>query len=208
MLNSLKFRISATLIVLLALSGGAAGYVFLALDQQRSNNEVVALAGRLQLTAQFLSNQAMRYKEHAPRDYTTYHRDLELYYQDLLGHVETFDMIADAFMHQDFQPMVTGLVDTLRPRLGSKVMAAATDLETAWYAYRAGLFEQLGPDPAAPRLEWGAEFVLDHNAALEAATERLVNSLKSWARNDLQRVRNLILGATGLGLSVSVAVLL
>ena len=112
MLNSLKFQISSVLLLLLFLFSCTLCYTFLALEHQRNNDTVLTLSGRLQLTAQYLSNQAMRYKQYAPRDYNSYYRDLKLYYRDLLSHVETFDMISEAFMHQDFRPQVTGLVDS------------------------------------------------------------------------------------------------
>ena len=189
MLNSLKFQITAALLLLLALFAAATGYTLLYVDHQRTHDTVVTLAGRLQLTAQYLSNQAMRYKEHAPPDSRSYHRDLELYYKDLLGHVETFDMISEAFMHQDFKPMVTGLADALHPKLGSSVLDAIAGLETLWSRYRRELFERLGPDRHMPRLERGADYILEHNQALERASSRLTETVRDWSAQDLRQVR-------------------
>jgi len=188
-LNSLKFQITAALLLLLALFAAATGYTLIYVDHQRTHDAVVTLAGRLQLTAQYLSNQAMRYKAHAPPDYRSYHRDLELYYKDLLGHVETFDMISEAFMHQDFKPMVTGLADALHPKLGPAVLDAIAGLETLWTQYRRELFERLGSDRTMPRLEQGAEYILRHNHRLETASSRLTEAVKDWSARDLQQVR-------------------
>jgi signal transduction histidine kinase len=207
MLNSLKFQISAALLLLLILFSGAIGYTFLALEHQRNNDAILTLAGRLQLTAQYLSNQAMRYKQHAPRDYDSYFRDLELYYKDLLGHVETFDMISAAFMHRDFQPMVTGLVDTLHPKLGPEVVDAIADLEKNWMRYRRELFEALNPESGEPRLEWGAEYVLAHNDNLEAAANQLTASLKTWSTEDLKRIRQINRTVVLAGIGVAIAVI-
>jgi hypothetical protein len=206
-LNSLKFQITAALLLLLALFAGATGYTFLALEHQRTNDTVVTQAGRLQLTAQYLSNQAMRYKEHAPRNYESYYRDVELYYKDLLGHVETFDMISDAFMHQDFKPMVTGLVSSLRPKLGGDVMAAISTLEEAWQRYRAGLFEALGPDAKEPRLEWAAEYIVEENKTLESSARHLSSTLASWSSRDLARVARINKGVVIAGSLLALGVL-
>ena len=207
MLNSLKFQISAALLLLLLLFSGAIGYTFLALEHQRNNDAILTLAGRLQLTAQYLSNQAMRYKQHAPRDYDSYYRDLELYYKDLLGHVETFDMISTAFMHRDFQPMVTGLVETLHPKLGSAVVEAIDDLEQHWMRYRRELFQALKPESGEPRLEWGAEYVLANNQHLETAANRLSESLKTWSAEDLKHIRQINRSVVLVGISVAIAVI-
>lgn len=208
MLNSLKFQITAALLLLLLLFSGAIGYTFLALEHQRNNDAILTLAGRLQLAAQYLSNQAMRYKQHAPRDYDSYFRDLELYYKDLLGHVETVDMISTAFMHQDFQPMVTGLVETLHPKLGAEVVEAISDLEKNWMNYRRELFEALRPESGEPRLEYGAEYVLANNKNLETAANRLTGSLKAWSAKDLQHIRqvNRTVVLTGIGVAIAVIV--
>lgn len=188
MLNSLKFQVTASLILLLLLFSGATGYTFLALEHQRNNDAILKLASRLQLTAQYLNSQAMRYKQHAPRDYGSYFRDVGLYYADLQGHIETFDAISDAFMHQDFAPGMTGLVNHLHPRLGGEVLNAVRQLERQWKSYRAALFERLGADSDSPRLEWAAEYILENNQQIEAAVRRLSDDLEQWSRNDLQQV--------------------
>ncbi len=191
MFNSLKFQISATLLLLLTLFAAASSYTFMALEHQRTNDTVLILSTRLQLTVRTLSNQAMRYKQHAPRDYQSYYRDLDLYYKDLLHHVDTFDMISDAFMHQEFQPEVTGLVDALHPKMGPRVLAAIRQLETDWANYRAELFNALGEDPKEPRLEWGAEYIMAHNQVLENASARLSETLRQWSEQDLRSIRRI-----------------
>ncbi len=191
MFNSLKFQISSTLLLLFILFTAAISYTFLTLEHQSHHDTVVTLSGRLQLTVQYMSNQAMRYKQHAPRNYDSYTRDLELYYQDLLHHVETFDMISDAFMHQDFNPEITGLVDVLHPKLSVSVAQAISRLEDDWLTYRRELFDALGPLEDQPRLEWAAEYVLKQNGKLESSARNLSDSLQHWSIEELARIRRI-----------------
>jgi len=206
--NSLKFQISAALMLLFTLFTTAITYTSFTLEHQSHHDIVVTLSGRLQLTVQYLSNQAMRYKQHAPRSYDSYARDLELYYQDLLHHVETFDMISDAFMHQDFKPEVTGLTDVLHPKLDGSVAQAISRLEQDWQTYRGELFGALGPLQDQPRLEWAAEYILKHNERLESSSRNLSDSLQRWSVLELARIKRLNYSVMILAGGIAVGVLI
>ena len=155
--RSLRFQIAAALSALVLLFGATAVFTFFASQEQRSGNAVLYLAGKLQVTARHMASQAMNYKQHAPRDYPTYYRDLKLYYQDLMQDMETFQMISDAFMHEAFSPRLTGLPNEVEQRLDPESRAAVTRVETAWAEFHQELMTALGDDPENPRLEFAAE---------------------------------------------------
>lgn len=201
LLNSLGFQISLAFLVLLALFGGATLYTFFSLQQQHANDMVLNLAAKLQLTAQHLATQGMNYKQNAPRDYPTYYRDVRLYYQDLTAHVRTFEQIYEGFMHEDFQPELTGVAGKLNLRLDEPVRLAIQRLEATWTDYRDGLYEALGPDLEEPRLEYAAEHAIAQHRALEAVTEELEASLSAWAEQERQRITQinaLVILSTGV----------
>lgn len=187
-LSSLSFQISAAFLLLLLLFAAASLYSLGSFQRQLAYDSVVDIAGRLELTAQRLKTQAMNYEQNAPRDYTTYFRDVRLYYQDLMSHVATFDRVVDDFMHGDFRGEMEGMLPWLRPNVSSGVTQAIRDMEHTWSEYRAGLFEALGPDPEEPRLEYAAKHNLAHNAALEAAADTLTESLRLWAAAEHRKV--------------------
>ncbi len=207
MFSSLKFHIAAALILMVVLFASALSYTLLTLEHQRSFDSLITLSSRLQLTVQQLSNQAMRYKRQAPRDMKSYARDLDLYYQDLLNHVEVFDMITKAFMRGDFTPEVTGLSEVLHPTLGNKVKNAISGLEDEWMSYRRELFDKLGRDLEEPRLEWGAEYILENNIRLEESTDQLSDSLQHWTTRELEHIRALTLGVLGAAGIIAIAVM-
>ena len=92
-LHTLKFQISAALLLLLLLFTGSIGHTLYALEQRRSDSTALNLGAKLQLTAQRLTTQGLNYLENAPRDYPTYYRDVRLYYRDVSAHIETFERI-------------------------------------------------------------------------------------------------------------------
>lgn len=210
-LSSLSFQISAAFLLLLLLFAAASIYSLGSFQRQLAYDSVVEIAGRLELTAQRLHTQAMNYEQNAPRDYTTYFRDVRLYYQDLMSHVETFDRVIEDFMHGDFRGDMKGLLPWLRPNVSSGVTRAIHDMEQTWSDYRAGLFEALGPDPDEPRLEFAAEHNLANHAVLEKAADTLTESLRLWATAEhrkLMRVSLLLVLGAGSLLTLLILVIL
>ncbi|MCB1877678.1 MAG: HAMP domain-containing protein [Chromatiales bacterium] len=171
--RTLKFQIGLALALVLAISAGASSYTLYAIDARRSDDVILNLAARLQLTAQRLTRQAMLYKENAPRDYDTYYRDVRLYYQDLNDHVMTIDQISRAFVSGEFPDALTGLGDMMRPILDPATKAAVEKVRSTWAAFREGLFERIGDDKAEPRLEWAAEYIEQNAMQLDVVTESL-----------------------------------
>jgi signal transduction histidine kinase len=142
----------------------------------------------------------MNYDQNAPRDYTTYYRDVRLYYQDLMSHVDIFDRVVDDFMRGDFRGEMEGFLPWLRPNVSSGVTDAIGNMERIWSEYRIGLFEALGPDTKEPRLEYAAEHNLANHTALEQATKSLAESLRQWAaaeHHKVMRVSLLVAVAAG-----------
>jgi len=208
LLHTLKFQITAALLVILLLFGLALLLTSRALEDQGHSNILLNLAGKLQLTSEQLAIQGMNYKENAPRDRETYHRDLRLYYQDLMSHVITFDRISDAFMHGSFGPEVTGLPGMVRPRLSPATLAAVERLQHVWKAYRTGLGSALGPDETMPRLEHGAAFVIAEHERLKQATDGLMDAYQAQVAAQLRLIDRVNAGAWLAGALMTLGLLL
>jgi len=187
-LSSFSFQISAAFLLLLLLFAAASLYSLGSFQRQLAYDSVVDIAGRLELTAQRLHTQAMNYEENAPRDYATYYRDVQLYYQDLMSHVAIFDRVVEQFMHGDFRGEMEGLMPWMRPNVSSGVTLAIRDMEETWSRYREGLFAALGPDADEPRLEYAAEHNLARHVELERTTKALAESLRRWAAVEHRKV--------------------
>ncbi|MCG6867851.1 MAG: HAMP domain-containing protein [Gammaproteobacteria bacterium] len=196
--GSLRFQISAALLSLLALFAGTVTYTVYALEQQRNATMVLNLAGRLELAGEQLAMQAMNYQENPPRDYETYHRDVRLYYQDLLAHLDTFDEILMAFSYQEFDTKLTGMQKTLHTDLTPPVREAVSSTVDLWMGYRRDLQEKLGEDEQEPRLEWGAGYIVDHHNELRDSTLELLDSLQDQIGTRLRHIyaiNNIVLAA-------------
>lgn len=191
----------AALLVVLLLFGGSTTFTFFAIQQHAMDSVVLNLANKLQVTAAQIFRQAQNYHQNAPRDYDTYYRDVRLYYRDLMGHVALFDEISDAFMSGSFPPELTNLDQTVYPLRNEKLHDTVQMLEDTWLEYRRGLIEKLGVDPLEPRLEYGANYILEHQDQLTKATDMMLDQVQRDVNARLQAVQNtnwLLLKAVGL----------
>lgn len=189
--RSLRFQIISALVGMLVVFTAAKTYTFFALEDQRNNLVILNLAAKLQLAEQQLATQAMNYKENAPPDVQTYSRDVQLYYRDLIGHVDAFDMLCNAFMDREFDPQVTGLSDAFHTSLDQDTRDAVNRLEDIWNPYRKDLMAVLGPDPQRPQLQAAAEYVTNNHLQLEQAAKSLQQEIQHLVRSHLDRI-NLI----------------
>jgi signal transduction histidine kinase len=160
-----------------ALFAASTLYSLYVIELQHSDDVLVRLAGRLQLHEQHLTVQAMRYKENAPRDYPSYYRDLNLYFEDLKKTRSELTAIINAFASDHFDRSVTGEHMAMQPQLSAPTMAVAVELGDKWETFLAGLDERIGPDLEEPRLEWGAEWIVEQHQPLEAAARQLMVAL-------------------------------
>ena len=188
LLQSLRFRIAAAVLLLALLMLGAALHTLMVVREQQALDVLLHTSGQLQLTVQTLEKQSLNYLENAPRDYPTYYRDIKLYYEDIKAHIATFDTFTDAFMNRTFGPEMTGLDETIHPDLDDATMAAVGQVEESWSTYRKELLDKLGPDTDEPRLEWAAEFIAEGSGALEAAADELAAVVRRQAASRAERV--------------------
>ena len=178
-MHSLRLQIALAIAVLTLLFASSTLYSLHVIDQQHSDDVLVQLAGRLQFHQQHLTLQAMRYGENAPRDYPSYDRDLQLYYEDLKKTRRELAQIIQAFADNHFDDLLTGATVAQRPRLTRRSQAAAEALASTWRDLAAQLDDQIGPDPQAPRLEWAARQIVDQHAILEAAARNFMDTLEA-----------------------------
>ncbi len=195
--QSLKLQILVAILSLTGLFAASAFHSIYVIDQQQSDDALLQLASRLQYKQQLLTVQAMQYQENAPRDYPSYYRDLRLYFQDLKRVYADLDTLVEAFSGNDFAPLLGTDTMAMMPRLPDPSRAIAERLGAAWRAFSSGLDEQIGTDPAEPRLEWAAQWIGTQHAELEQIAAELMQTLASDVSRRAQRantVNRLLLG--------------
>lgn len=149
---------------------------------------------RLETVGESLLARGIHYVNNAARDYETYARDVALFKRELIGDVERFDTSLRA------------LSERLAGDPGLAVLrlaAGVSELEGAWTTYREGFAEKLGPDPDEPRLEWGSEFVVEHQPRINELVHELVAGFQAASERDNRAAR--LGGATAALLSVLIA---
>lgn len=208
LLQSLKVQIAMAIAMLTALFAAATLYSQHVIDQQHGDDILVTLASQLQVNQQYLTLQAMRYLENAPRDYSSYNRDLKLYFEDLKGTRSEIDRLIDAFADNRFEPALTGGVEKLQPILTERTRTTAVECAVTWRRFLAGLDERIGPDPAEPRLEWAAEWIVEHHETLEEISGHLFSTLRTDVSRRAQRADtfNRLLLATALLVALATGV--
>lgn len=187
-LHTLKFQITLALsLLILALIGAivASQYQF---DELYRTEKVLQLSGKLQKASNQMSMQAMNYLAYTPDESTTYERDLKLYYQDLIAHVETFDMIDQAFMEKRFSSEMTGLDEMMQSPRCPKVEKSVRKFHGAWLLWRKDLMSKLGKQASMPMLVSAAGYIDKQGQTLAEALDRLIFELEQNANDRKQQL--------------------
>ena len=187
-LHTLKFQITLALsLLILALIGAivASQYQF---DELYRTEKVLQLSGKLQKASNQMSMQAMNYLAYTPDESTTYERDLKLYYQDLIAHVETFDMIDQAFMETRFSSEMTGLDEMMQSPRCPKVEKSVRKFHGAWLLWRKDLMSKLGKQASMPMLVSAAGYIDKQGQTLAEALDRLIFELEQNANDRKQQL--------------------
>jgi len=198
LLRSLKAQIVMAITVLTLLFATAAFYSLLVIDQQRADARLLRVAARLAYEQQHLAMQSMRYAENAPRDFASYDRDLQFFYDDLMHSRSTLDRIITALSENRFDdlPETADLAEMCV--MPEAAQDAARRLEARWRGFSEELDERIGEDPAAPRLEWAAQTIVANNPDFEQLTSALTAQLDRELTERADRARTvnrLLLGA-------------
>lgn len=178
---TLKFQIGLALFFLiLALTGAIFGSQYM-LGELLNAEKIIQLGGKLQKSSQQMSMQAMNYIANTPEDSSTYDRDLNLYYKDLMSHIETFDMIDEAFMSKQFSQDMTGMDDMMEASLSEEVEQVVKSLHQIWLAWREKLMSHLGESVTMPHLSMAAQYVQANGDELIRASNHLLEQLSEHA---------------------------
>ena len=193
---TLKFQIGLALFFLVLALTGAVFVSQYMMEELLNTEKIIQLGGKLQKSSQQMSMQALNYIANTPSDSSTYDRDLNLYYKDLMSHIETFDMIEEAFMSKQFSQDMTGMDDMMEATLSEEVEQVVKSLHETWLGWRAKLMTQLGSSASMPHLSMAAEYIQNNGEQLSAATDLLIKQLDEHAyhrKEQLQQLNSFLL---------------
>lgn len=140
---------------------------------------------KLRLELSSLQQQAQHYKLNAPRDFESYNRDVAVFYQQFKQEIDSISKINKELQNSATKIGESTVLKTINSNADTPLKNSQSMLKAwiqQWLSFRNLMDERLG-DPTNPRLEWGAELVLNQYNALQQAANELsasINKSQSW----------------------------
>jgi len=155
-------------------------------------------ADKLQLEVANLQQQAQHYKLNAPRDYESYNRDVAVFYQQFQQQLKVLDK-SYAEAESNVAAIENHVIYQGLKQLDSPLMKAIQNQRNSmqgWSQFETALKEELG-NPQEPRLEWGAEYVIDNHERLSQQATNLSQQIQAgseWFSKNLELLNQGMLG--------------
>jgi len=153
---SRALKLSLALFVLMVLLGAI--HSLWTIHSMHQNQQALNVAARVDQHFSRMVERAAHYESIAPRNYTDFNRDVDLYYESLRRDINTMDWMVADLAQRD----------------------VAFDPDT-WNTFRNELEEQIGYEADRPRLEWAAEHLMEASGPLVAAAEAVHSQLQRQA---------------------------
>jgi len=183
--QSITFQLLGAFFALFSLFLTALGYGLFLAEERERDRAILSAAARLQLVSGIMEHQALNYLGTPARDYSTYFRDVKLYYGDLRTQVETFDQALGCFTTGRFPSTMNGEPTATIYRYEAGERPSVEHAVHTWKTFREGLDRAIGDDEDEPRLESAAQFIMQHIATLGDATNTLHTDFEQAARERL-----------------------
>lgn len=201
--NWLQIKVILGLGGLLVTAAVVFGYLSLLAEENHANQDLLSQVRQLQVQGQAIQRRGITYAANAPRDFAPYERDMIIFYPDFVRDLAAFDQT------------LKGVGKAAATLPGGKLHASSGSLletvgkvQASWNTFQRGFQDKLGPNPAEPRLEWGAEFVRDNQALINSLTGELINMVDQAVQERLRNNAELTTAAViGAGVFLLVVVL-
>lgn len=176
--QSLKTQIAAALVLQVILISAIASFSFFQLDLRKHDYAILNMAGQLRVISQLVFTQSQNYKNSAPRNYTSYDRDLNLYYKDLQKHIKNYSEIINSFEQRRLNVDVNGNTEIIYCNWDKQSTDELDITAAAWRKFQAGLADSLGEDLDQPKLERAAEYIIKNGAVIQASSNNLAQAFQ------------------------------
>jgi HD-GYP domain-containing protein (c-di-GMP phosphodiesterase class II) len=188
------------LLALAAVMLALGGLSVRSLRQAQEDHRLLERIRTVELVSERMFRAAADYHANAPRNFSDYARDTQIYYRQLQ---------AD---RRQLEDSIRLLATTEAGGKGGDpaVAGAAASLAVTWNAFERELASQLGPDPDEPRLEWGSRHIAGQVLPLRTEIDALATAAMARTESRLDRASRLatvVVPATVLGLALLLALL-
>ena len=208
MRHSIKFQISLALVIQFIVLLLIVLFTLVALNSRKHDYAILNLAGQLRVLSQTIVAQSINYAEKAPRDHTSYARDLGLYNKDLQLFITRYDRIINSFKSRQLAPdlwdssalyarKASGSVPSLIETDPTKAIVCTWDKQSrnqldvtalVWQKFKSELLQELGVNKQEPRLEAAAKFIIFHEAGLSESASDLSASFRTMMEKKLESI--------------------
>ncbi|MCP3850115.1 MAG: GAF domain-containing protein [Gammaproteobacteria bacterium] len=204
MLHSLKFQITAVLVILLSLFSFATAYTLYNINEREKEMAALHLVNRLQLITTYMDVQSLNYLKNAPKNSSAYQRDINLYYDDIKNQLDSKNDIINCFADEHLTAELVDMSSGIDLNLDMGTKKTLSRLQQAWNTYYEDLNETLGKRNEHPKLAAAAQYITDNQSNIEAIEETVVKQLQ----HDLKKRIHWISFVSKLVLFISIIIAL
>lgn len=205
MFKSLKVQIGAALGVQFIVLVVIVSTTLYLLNLRKHDYLILNLSGELRVISQLLVNHSTAYVDNAPRNYTSYYRDVALYhvqlqklllrYDEIISSLQARRLAPELFqddflsnknkktipkISEEFEPIICTWNNTARNEL--------VEASKSWGEFKKGLYKELGEDKKEPRLEAAAKYVLYNEDNLMLAATSLTGAFRNMMEEKLSQI--------------------
>lgn len=183
LVHSLRFQITAAILVMLVLLIINTAFSFYSEGERRQDYIALQSSGNIQQLIHTLITGSTQYAQVAPRDWETYFRDIEMYGRALK---DTLSGLDKAITSLDQFP----------------------DVRQQWSQFSTEIAKAIGDDPDQPKLEAAANWVIAHQDALTNLSVTINQQTQSLLNQQLATQRSINFSLLFISLLITLTTLI
>jgi len=205
-LKTLKSQIAAALLLIMLLFVGIFYLSQASLEKQRTYHTLFSITAELQHTADSMISQGMVYSMGLPSESDRYRRDVVLYRQHLMKHLNLFHDLTMGFMQARFEPSLTQLSTIFRPQLSPQVHTAVNRVENIWLNYQDAILVAMEDHSDVRNVHAAARHIVHNSEPLLASLAKLDQQVQRQADLDLKITQRIYWGALLCALCITLGI--
>ncbi|HHI93484.1 MAG TPA: HD domain-containing protein [Gammaproteobacteria bacterium] len=192
-ISSLRTQISLALALLAAAFTSTVVFTLYEVGLRKHDYAILNLAGQLRVTSQSMAGQALHYRQATGSlaENAVANGGPSTFARDLNHQVQLFDRIIKAFEERSLPPELTGRAEVLDCNWDEEAVAQLETTARFWRTYRQKLLRVWGKSRSkmGETLQLTAQYVLDHDEALQGAATDLTHAFQHMMENKLRLLK-------------------
>ena len=180
-------------------------YQLKTLELSERNHQLLGELKQLEELGSVYPRRSKNYVNNAARDFETYRRDVQVFYKDIVGDIEQFDVLLKKISKDFSEDVGFALPKGIQNLLGfddhyATLNESVQMSNNTWDTFLKGFNEKIGDNKDEPRIEWGAQFIVDETPKVNEYIANMTNEYKAFL--DQQRIYSLRILQLSLGLII------